>query len=610
LRQGLDPRIGCDIAGAELVDWREQRPMDGNELTLRLRQQALLAELGRRALSHLEFEALLEEACRLTALGLNIHFAKVLEYLPEQNRLLVRAGIGWHEGVVGHVTIGADLESPAGYALHTGKPVITNQLATEQRFQTPSLLIEHGVQRAANVILLGEGRPYGVMEVDSEVSGTFSEHDLDFLQSVANLLGVALERRRAEEDLRRLNETLEQRVEQEVADRHAAEEALRQAQKMDALGQLTGGVAHDFNNLLMVITGNLSLLARTVPDDGPAMNLIATAQKAAARGAQLTSQLLAFARRQALQPESRPINELVRDFELLVSRIIDESIRIEFSLDATTGACHVDPAQFGSALLNLAVNARDAMPGGGQITVRTGSLVLDQRSAVYHADAQAGEYVTVEVADTGTGMSPEVLERATEPFFTTKQAGHGTGLGLSQVHGFVRQSGGFMTLQSAAGQGTTVRLHFPAVAAGVPAASPEPARTSCSGTVLAVEDDPDVRNLLLMLLKDLGYSVLAAANAPEALELLRQPENQVDLLLTDMVLPGGMNGLELIGAARATRPGLPAILSSGYAAGNITQGADPEDDLAQLRVLSKPYQQEELGRAIVEALGPTAAGRQ
>lgn len=252
---------------------------NSNELTLRLQQQALLAELGRRALSHLESDALQEEACRLTALGLNIRFSKVLEYLPDRNKFLVRAGVGWHEGVVGHAMLDAELASPAGYALHTGKPVISNELATEQRFDTPGLLNEHGVQRAANVILLGEGRPYGVLEADSEVSGTFTDHDVDFLQAMANLLGVALERRRAEHELRQLNDSLEQRVAQEVTDRRQAEDALRQTQKMEAIGQLTGGVAHDFNNLLMVISGNLDILARTVADNEHALTLIGTRKR-------------------------------------------------------------------------------------------------------------------------------------------------------------------------------------------------------------------------------------------------------------------------------------------------------------------------------------------
>ncbi len=545
-----------------------------DELTTRLHQQALLAEIGRRALSDLAFDALLEEACRLTALGLNVQLCKVLEYLPDQNRLLVRAGVGWQPGVVGHAIIGADLHSPAGYALHTGKPVISNLLAAEQRFRTPSLLAEHGVQRAANVILLGEGPPYGVLEADSQSSGTFTEHDIDFLQGVANLLGVAVERRRAEDKLRQLNATLEQRVEQEVAERRQAEDALRQSQKMEAIGQLTGGVAHDFNNLLMVIIGNLDLLARAATDIGTGgarfEGLIATAQKAAARGAQLTSQLLAFARRQTLRPENRPINELVHEFDVLVSRVLGEAVEVDFRSDASAGSCLVDSAQFGAALLNLIVNARDAMPSGGRLTIRTGNVVLDPRMAARYADALSGDYVMVEVADSGNGMPPEVIERAIEPFYTTKAPGRGTGLGLSQVHGFVRQSGGFLTLESAVGTGTTVRIHLPQVAAANPVSSPSSTPPSGSETILVVEEDLDVRDLVLTQLRELGYSTLAAATGPEALELLQVPETVADLLLTDMVMPGGMSGVELVRAARAFRPDLPAVLTSGYLAGNST----------------------------------------
>jgi signal transduction histidine kinase len=575
-----------------------------DELTIRLQQQALLAEIGRRALAHLEFDALLEEACRLTALGLNLHFCKVLQYMPDQNELLVRAGIGWHEGVVGHATIGAELDSPAGYALHTGKPVISNQLATEQRFRTPGLLAEHGVQRAANVILLGEGRPYGVLEVDSESDGTFSEHDIDFLQGVANLLGVALERRRAEEELRQLNATLEQRVEQEITERRQAEDALRQSQKMEAIGQLTGGVAHDFNNLLMVITNNLDLLVRAEPGTERHGNLIEAAQRAAARGAQLTGQLLAFARRQTLRPESRPINELIREFDVLASRMLGETIDVEFRLDPSAGTTHVDPAQFGSTLLNLVVNARDAMLAGGRLIVQSGNVTLDARTAGRHPDALAGNYVMVEVTDSGSGMPPEVLERATEPFFTTKGPGEGTGLGLSQVHGFVRQSGGFLTLESIVGTGTTIRIYLPQGAGTATATSPQPPSSAVgSGTVLVVEDAPDVLDVVVAQLEELGYTTLAASNGPEALQILQAAETRIDLLLTDIVMPGGMTGVELVRAARTVRPGLPAVLSSGYIAGGTATMADGEAAMtADLLVLSKPYQQAELARVVSQAL--------
>lgn len=580
-------------------------PSSQDELTNRLHQQALLAEIGRRALSDLGFDELLGEACRLTARGLGIRFCKVLQYLPDQNRFLVRAGVGWNEGVVGHATIGAALDSPAGYAMHTGKAVISNQLASEQRFRTPGLLVDHNVIRAINVILLGEGRPYGVLEADSESAGTLTEHDTDFLQGVANLLGVALERRHAEEELRKLNASLEQRVEQELQERRQAEDALRQSQKMEAVGQLTGGVAHDFNNLLTVIIGNLDLLARAVAGkerlETPERleSMIGTMQKAATRGAQLTAQLLAFARRQNLRPEIRPINELVSEFDVLASRIVGAAVKIELILDPSAGSIDVDPAQFGSALLNLAVNARDAMPTGGQLTLRTANVMLDERTARLYPDAVSGDYVTVEVRDSGTGMSPEVLERATEPFYTTKEPGKGTGLGLSQVHGFVRQSGGFLTLESEVGVGTTARLYLPLTTAPDSYAAATTTAQQGTGTVLVVEDDSDVLDLVVTQLGDLGYTTLTAESGPEALEILQSPQNTVDLLLTDVVMPGGMTGPDLARAARAMRPDLPVVLTSGYIANNA---AGDDESAAGFPLLSKPYQREDLARTIAQAL--------
>ena len=570
------------------------------ELEQRLHQQALLAEIGRRALTDTLWDTLIEEAARLCALGLGTRYCKILEYLPNQNSLLVRAGVGWHEGVVGNTTIGAELHSPAGYALHTGKPVISNHLSSDDRFSTPDLLVEHGVERAINVILSGENRPYGVLEVDSEKPGAFSEHDIDFLQGVANLLGIALDRRRADEALRRLNEELESRVAAEVAERRQAEDALRQAQKMEAVGQLTGGVAHDFNNLLLVITGNLDLLARAVAGDRRLERLVATAQKGATRGAQLTSQLLAFARRQTLRPENRSINAMVREFDVLATRMLGGAIEVEFILASDTGACSVDPAQFGSALLNLVVNARDAMASGGRLVIRTHNLTLDERAAGRRSGTRPGEYVVVAVTDNGSGMTAEVLERATEPFYTTKQLGQGTGLGLSQVYGFVRQSEGFLEIESTPGTGTTVRMHLPRVAATASAASRSASMRHGSGTVLVVEDDPLVRELVTAQLEDLGYATLSAASGPEALQVLGEAASPaIDLMLTDMVMPGGMSGTELVREARARRPALRIVLTSGYVAG---AGQIAAESLPDVPMLPKPYRQTDLARIIEQAL--------
>ncbi len=548
-------------------------------------------------------EGLLEEAVRLTALGLETQFCKILEYLPDQNRLLVRAGVGWHKGVVGVATVGADLGSPAGYAMHTGKPVVSNDLANDHRFRTPELLTEHSISRAINVILMGNGKPFGVLEADSQAPGpTFSEHDIDFLQAVANLLGAAIDRIRALEALQQLNQTLEQRIAAEVAERRETETILHQAQKMEAIGQLTGGVAHDFNNLLMVVTGGLSLLAKHVGNDPKAGDLIAAIKKAATRGEQLTTQLLAFARRQTLRPEPRDVNSLIHEFDVLAGRILGESIEITMDLDEYVGTCNVDTSQFGSSLLNLIVNARDAMPQGGKVTVRTRKVAIDSGTArLLGPGAAPGDYVMVEVEDNGVGMDPDVSARALEPFFTTKDPGRGTGLGLSQVYGFMRQSDGFLSIDSAPGRGTTVRLYFPCIAeTDLHPPQPEHGDSLMGGseTVLVVEDDEGVRSITVQFLEALGYRALTASNAQEALQVTAGAP--VDLVISDVVMPGGMSGVDLARELRRRHPAICVILASGYAAGSeIFRKAD---GIQEFPVLSKPYQHSDIARAVRAAL--------
>jgi CheY-like chemotaxis protein len=302
-----------------------------------------------------------------------------------------------------------------------------------------------------------------------------------------------------------------------------------------------------------------------------------------------------------LRPEVRPINVLVREFDVLATRMLGEAIEVSFMLAPDAGACDVDPAQFGSALLNLVVNARDAMPDGGRLLIRTSNCSLDSRAASQHSEARPGQYVVVEVTDSGTGMSPEVAERAMEPFYTTKQPGQGTGLGLSQVYGFVRQSEGFVLLESAPGVGTTVRIHLPQAAAAVSPRSPAPQMPSGSGRVLVVEDDALVRDLVAAQLEDLGYETVSAGSGPEALQMLSSGDCRIDLMLTDMVMPGGMSGAELIRQARRRQSDLRVVLTSGYVSGSIPAGSGevPSD----IPMLSKPYRQMELARIIQQELG-------
>jgi signal transduction histidine kinase len=568
-----------------------------NELEIRLRQQALLAELGRRALAMASLDELLQEAARLVAIGLETSFCKVLEYLADKGTLLVRAGVGWEDHVIGVATVGADLNSPAGYALHTGKPVIANDLSSERRFRTPRLLLRHGIQRAINVILSTGGKPFGVLEVDSEFGGTFTERDIDFLQGSANLLGVAIERHQDAAALRQLNETLEQRVAAEVAERRQAEQALQAAQKMEAVGQLTGGVAHDFNNLLTVIRGNLQLVAAAVKGEERLERLIDAAEKGVERGEKLTSQLLAFARKQALRPQLYNVNTLLKEFDILAGRMLGDAIELAIELDPAIWSCEIDSTQFTSALLNLVANAGDAMPAGGKVIIRTGNVMLENAAAPSAVDAKTGAYVIVSVHDTGTGMTPEVAARATEPFFTTKEVGKGTGLGLSQVYGFAKQSNGFISIESVPGMGTMVLLYLPraegtAVEADLPA---EEVSVSGNETILVVEDDDGVRCLVVEALVSCGYRTCEARSGTEALDVLRA--EAVDLMLTDAIMPG-MSGAELMIEARRLRPKLKLLLTSGYSVIE-TSLADVGENVP---LLKKPYNLTELYRLTREVL--------
>lgn len=387
----------------------------------------------------------------------------------------------------------------------------------------------------------------------------------------------------------------------EIAERERAEAALARAQRLEAIGQLTGGVAHDFNNLLTVIVGNLDMIARTPDAPDRVRRLADAALTAAERGERLTRQLLAFARRQALRPELADANRLIREEEALIRRAIGEAVDIELNLGPDLGFCRVDIAQFEAALLNLVVNARDATPPGGRITITTRGIAL--LSPGDQNDLPVGDYVVITVQDTGAGIPAEVLPRVFEPFFTTKDVGKGSGLGLSQVYGFVRQSGGQVRVDSTVGQGTRVEIWLPRVLADPTA--PEPARmetampsVGAGETVLVVEDDPDVRAMAVETLRGLGYRVIAASDGVEALEVL-EGNGGIDLLFSDMVMPRGVGGAELARAARARRPGLRVLLTSGYVARPL---ANEQVTAPDFPLLHKPYRADDLARAVRSAL--------
>ncbi|MEK1897941.1 response regulator [Rhizobium sp. 1399] len=417
-----------------------------------------------------------------------------------------------------------------------------------------------------------------------------------------------VQRRGAEAQLRKLNETLEVRVAAEILERQQAEAALQQAQKMESIGKLTGGVAHDFNNLLQVISGNLQLLGKDVTNNGRAKERISNALSAVERGSRLASQLLAFGRRQPLQPKVINIGRLVSAMDDMLRRALGEEIEVETMVSGGLWNSFADPIQIENALLNLAINSRDAMDGTGKLTIEVGNAFLDDSYSRTHPEVAAGQYVVLAVTDTGSGMPPEIIEQAFEPFFSTKPEGKGTGLGLSMVYGFVKQSGGHVKIYSETGEGTTVKLYLPrsfqsedriATGDNVPA-------TGGTETILVAEDDEGVRTTVVEMLTDLGYYVLKARDAQSALTVIESGAH-IDLLFTDVVMPGPLKSPELARMARERLPNVAVLYTSGYTENSIVHGGrlDPG-----LELLSKPYTREALAQKIRHVLANQAQRRQ
>ena len=811
------------------------------ELTLRLRQQELAAAFATFSLGTDELQPVLDEVCRAASRGMECTLAKVLEFLPDEDCFVMRAGVGWQPGTVGTARLGSDLASPAGFAFQTGQPVLSNHLAKETRFRTPQLLVDHGVHRAFNVLVHTPGWRFGVLEVDSPDERDFTLSDTAFLQALAATLAEAIgkarriqelrrseafvqgvmeaspdcikvlsvagtleymnhrglemnelaswddvrgrefaamwpeaeqdavrravtlategqiaemagycptatgkprwwdlkfapyaaedgrpvqviaisrdisDRRAAEEALRTLNETLEEEVEtrtrerdrlwrlsedllviaeyggrlvrvspswtrllgydqatlgatpyqelihpedrrlvagiidqmrldgqparyenrvsardgtwrwiswtlspepgsdrlmgvgrdvtaekEEVARRERLEEQLRQSQKMEAVGQLTGGLAHDFNNLLTGIVGSLELLGTRI-GQGRLQGLeryIAAAQGASSRAAALTHRLLAFSRRQTLAPKPVESNRLVVGMSDMIRRTAGPSVEFRVAEAPSLWITRCDPNQLENALLNLCINARDAMPGGGILTVATGNADIHAGVAGLR-DMPEGQYVSLSVTDTGAGMPPDVVARAFDPFFTTKPLGQGTGLGLSMIYGFVKQSGGQVRIHSTEGMGTTVTIYLPrfrgqAEADEVSVDLAAVPRADAGETVLVVDDESTIRMLLTEVLEDLGYAAVEAADGVSGLKVL-QSDIRIDLLVTDVGLPGGMNGRQMADAARTVRPDLKVLFVTGYAEG---AGLDESVLGNGMQVMTKPFAMEALALRI------------
>lgn len=467
-------------------------------------------------------------------------------------------------------------------------------MATDQRIMQAGV-----VEQVEEEVRLADGSAATWLSVKSPLRNEAGE--------IIGLIGSSIDvtaRKQAEAAVQDLNQTLEQRILQAVSEREAIEDVLRQSQKMEAVGQLTGGIAHDFNNLLAGISGSLELMQMRL-NQGRVADIeryLTVAQGAVQRAASLTHRLLAFSRRQTLAPLPTDVNSLIRGMEELISRTVGPSVEIQVRAANDLWTALIDPAQLENTLLNLCINARDAMPAGGSVVIETSNEWLEEGSEL-DQDLPAGEYLRVCVSDTGCGMSAQVIARAFEPFFTTKPVGAGTGLGLSMIYGFARQSGGQIRIRSEINQGTTVCLHLPRHRRGVEAPMVQGGISDIplageGETVLIVDDESSVRMLVTEVLGSLGYVAIEAADSLAGLQIL-QSDVRIDLLVTDVGLPGGINGRQMADAARVSRPELPVLFITGYAETAVLDKSHLE---FATDVLTKPFSLEALASRIKELI--------
>jgi signal transduction histidine kinase/CheY-like chemotaxis protein len=568
------------------------------------RQQAAIARFGSFALRERDLMKILTEAARVCAEGLSVPFSKVCQYRAEHNDLLIVAGYGWQDGVIGDVVSRADMSSPQGRAFTTGKPSIIDNLQKDAGFDPPPFYAAHGIVSIIDVIIKGnDDQPYGILEIDNDQQHDYDQFDINFLTGFANVLAEAVSTASRGAKLQVTVDLMKSLVEEKdrlLDEKSAANLQLHQAQKMEAVGQLTGGIAHDLNNILTVITGTIEILAEAVADRPELVAIAKMIDEAAVRGGDLTQRLLAFARKQPLQPREVDVNSLVIETADLLRPTLGEPVEVHVVLAGDASRALIDPSQLTNAILNLALNARDAMGDGGKLTIETSNVVLDDNYASLNADVTVGHYVMVGVTDSGHGIPAGILNNVFEPFFTTKDVDKGSGLGLSMVYGFVKQSNGHIKIYSEEGRGTTVRIYLPqATGSALPAELAGP--SSIIGgdeTILVVEDDCLVRTFVVGQIQSLGYATLAAVNAAEALVVI-DSSRKIDLLFTDMIMPGSMNGRQLADAALQRRASLKILFTSGYSNEVIIHHGHLD---AGVSLLAKPYRKSDLTRMIRAAL--------
>jgi PAS domain S-box-containing protein len=512
--------------------------------------------------------------------------------------------------IVGHYSL-ANFGQLAVTNLSRGQPLIVNDNLSELAPEEAKTFQDIGIAATICMPLVREGKLTALMAIHDKVPHAWTDEELALIREVTERSWAHIQRVGSEADVREsnaalaeLNATLEARVEERTNALVKAEEALRHSQKMEAVGQLTGGLAHDFNNILAGIGGSLELMGARLEQGRIADTdrYLAGAQAAVKRAAGLTQRLLAFSRRQTLDPKPTDINRLVSGMQELIVRSVGPAVEVDAVAAAGLWTTFVDVGQLENALLNLCINARDAMPQGGKVTIETGNRWFDERTA-RERDMQPGQYVSLCVTDTGTGMTPDVIAKAFDPFYTTKPTGQGTGLGLSMVYGFAGQSGGTARIYSEVGKGTTICIYLPRYLAKAEevdeaALAPPAPRSAGTDTVMVVDDEPLVRMVAVEILEELGYEVLEAEDGPSAIKVLHTRPD-VDLLVTDVGLPNGMNGRQLADAVRVARPDLRVLFVTGYAENAILNHGHLERGM---HVMTKPFSAEALGRKVKELI--------
>ena len=542
-----------------------------------------LAQLGRLAVDSRGPQVLLEKVPLIAAQALEVEEAMVFLLDADRRHFRVASGVGSLVGEALGCLVANRLDTLQGFVLAEGRPVIVDDYRTERRFPVPPSHLAAGLASSLAVPLADRGKLIGVLTVHSHEARRFGDDERRFLESLSNLLATSLQRAQSEE-------------------------ALNHAQRLESVGQLTGGIAHDFNNLLTIIQGNLQVLEElpALAEDEWGQHLVDAATRATKRGAELTDKLLAFSRRQVLQPNSVDLGALLNSLADMLRRTVDQHICIDVEVAPSCPPVLADPGQLESALLNIAINARDAMPDGGTLRFRAApcaELPLEVRNEPDAPSAAGDAFVAISITDTGAGMPEEVKERAFEPFFTTKKVGRGTGLGLSTVYGFVKQSRGAIVLESMPGTGTTLTLFIPqhrAAGATVLGIASVNEALPHGLNVLLVEDESEVRAVVHNFLCTLGCKVTLASSAEQAIRALGQ-DATFNLLLTDIALGAGMRGTELASLAHQRFPALAVLLMSGFSSELLDADRDSPPTWELLR---KPCSRDDLARAIARVVVP------